>query len=82
MKITSIKGSIGHTFGAAGALQIISALQSIQYGFIPPTLKTDKFGFEEMNIVTETIYQPVHSAAVTTHGVGGNNSCLLVSKYE
>ncbi len=82
MKITSIKGTIGHTFGATGALQTISALQSIEHGFIPPTLKTDTYGFEDMGIVTQPIYQPINRVAITTHGLGGNNSCLLVSKYS
>ena len=52
--ITSIKGMIGHTFGAMGAMQIISSLLSMEYGFIPPTIKTSGHGFEDVPIVYET----------------------------
>ncbi|WP_430790556.1 beta-ketoacyl synthase N-terminal-like domain-containing protein [Virgibacillus flavescens] len=78
--ITSIKGSIGHTFGSIGAMQAISSLISMEYGFIPPTLKTAGDGFEELPIVFQTEYSPVESVAITTHGNGGNNTCLFITK--
>lgn len=78
--ITSIKGTIGHTFGSVGAMQVISSLISMEYGFIPPTLKTAGDGFEELPIVVETKYGPVESVAITTHGNGGNNTCLFITK--
>ena len=52
--ISSIKGMTGHTFGAMGAMQIISSLLSMEYGFIPPTIKTKGDGFEDVPIVYET----------------------------
>ncbi|MEI5909140.1 beta-ketoacyl synthase N-terminal-like domain-containing protein [Bacillus spongiae] len=78
--ITSIKGMIGHSFAAIGAIQLISALISIEHGFIPPTIKTRGKGFEELPIVLETKYQPVKVVSITTHGNSGNNACLLVTK--
>lgn len=77
--ITSIKGMIGHTFGAMGAMQIISALLSMEYGFIPPTTKTLGHGFEDIPIVYETRHQAVESVCITTHGSSGNNACLLLT---
>lgn len=77
--ITSIKGMIGHTFGAMGAMQIISALLSMEYGFIPPTIKTLGHGFEDIPIVYETRHQAVESVCITTHGSSGNNACLLLT---
>lgn len=77
--ITSIKGMIGHTFGAMGAMQIISSLLSMEYGFIPPTIKTSGDGFEDVPIVYETRHQAVDSVCITTHGSSGNNACLLLS---
>ncbi|WP_332634437.1 hypothetical protein [Halalkalibacter flavus] len=41
---TSIKSMIGNPFGAAGIIQVISSLLSINYGIIPPTIKTTKRG--------------------------------------
>ena len=77
--ITSIKGMIGHTFGAMGAMQIISSLLSMEYGFIPPTIKTKGNGFEDVPIVYETRHQAVESVCITTHGSSGNNACLLLT---
>jgi 3-oxoacyl-(acyl-carrier-protein) synthase len=78
--ITSIKGMTGHTFGSMGAIQVISSLLSIEYGFIPPTIKTSGDGFKDLPIVFETMYQDVESVAITNHGASGNNTCLLISK--
>lgn len=77
--ITSIKGMFGHTFGAMGAMQIISSLLSMEYGFIPPTIKTTGDGFEDIPIVYETRKQAVDSVCITTHGGSGNNACVLLT---
>lgn len=79
VSITSIKGMIGHSFGAMGAIQTISSLLSMEYGFIPPTIKTNCVGFENLPIVRETTYQNVESVGITTHGSSGNNACLLLT---
>jgi 3-oxoacyl-(acyl-carrier-protein) synthase len=78
--ITSIKGMTGHTFGSMGAIQVVSSLLSMEYGFIPPTIKTSGDGFKDLPIVTKTKYQTVDSVAITNHGVSGNNTCLLITK--
>ncbi|TWD93247.1 3-oxoacyl-[acyl-carrier-protein] synthase II [Neobacillus bataviensis] len=78
--ITSIKGMIGHTFGSMGAIQVVSSLLSMEYGFIPPTIKTSGDGFNDLPIVFKTKYQNVESVAITNHGVSGNNTCLLITK--
>lgn len=77
---TSIKSMIGNPFGAVGALQVISGLLSIQHGFIPPTIKTTKKGYEEMNINTTTSYQEINEVLVTNHGHGGNNAVAYLKK--
>ncbi|WP_455717497.1 beta-ketoacyl synthase N-terminal-like domain-containing protein, partial [Anaerosporobacter sp.] len=78
--ITSIKGMIGHSFGAIGAMQIISSVLSMENGFIPPTIKTTGEGFEDVPIVYETRYQAVESVCITNHGGSGNNACLLLTR--
>ncbi|WP_235782096.1 beta-ketoacyl-[acyl-carrier-protein] synthase family protein [Paenibacillus senegalensis] len=80
--ITSIKGNIGHSFASIGNLQVISSLLSMEYSFIPATIKTDAKGFDDLPIVMKTRYEAVEHVAVSTHGYGGNNTCLLLSKYR
>ncbi|MBU8878667.1 beta-ketoacyl synthase [Bacillus sp. FJAT-29790] len=79
---TSIKSMYGNPFGAIGVLQVISSLLSIEHGFIPPTIRTTKRGFENMNIVTSTVYQDINEVLITNHGHGGNNACASIKKYE
>jgi 3-oxoacyl-(acyl-carrier-protein) synthase len=79
---SSIKSMIGNPYGAIGILQVISSLLSINHGFIPPTIRTSKEGFEEMNIVQETRFQTVNEVAVTNHGHGGNNACAYIKRYH
>ncbi len=79
--ITSIKGMTGHAFGSSGAIQIISALISIEDNIIPPTIKTKGEGFEDLPIVKEIIHTKVDSVVITTHGYGGNNTSLFVTRY-
>jgi 3-oxoacyl-(acyl-carrier-protein) synthase len=79
---TSIKSMIGNPFGAIGILQVISSLLSLQYSFIPPTIRTKKTGYEDMNIVTSTLYRNIDEVVITNHGYGGNNACALVKKIK
>jgi 3-oxoacyl-[acyl-carrier-protein] synthase II len=79
--ITSIKGQIGHAFGASGVMQTVASLISIEYDFIPPTVKTTGYGFGDLPILQETKYCDVNQVVVTSHGYGGNNTCMLLSKY-
>lgn len=77
--ITSIKGMLGHSFGAMGVIQVIASLLSIEHSFIPPTIKTNGSGFEDTPIVYETTYKEVKSVVITSHGSSGNNTCLLLT---
>ena len=79
---TSIKSMFGNPLGASGILQVISSLLSLEYNFIPPTIRTTKKGYEDMKIITETIYQKINEVAITNHGHGGNNACAYIRKYE
>jgi len=78
--ITSMKGMTGHFLGATGAIQAIASLISMEYQFIPPTIKCNLVNYPDLPIVTETKYREVDKVAITSHGYGGNNSCLLFSK--
>jgi 3-oxoacyl-(acyl-carrier-protein) synthase len=78
--ITSIKGMTGHFLGATGAIQAIASLISLEHNFIPPTIKCNLKNYLDLPIVTECIYGDVNKVAITSHGYGGNNSCLLLSK--
>jgi 3-oxoacyl-[acyl-carrier-protein] synthase II len=76
--LTSIKGITGHAFGSTGMLQLISSLISIEHGFIPNTKTNFETKELELGIVKDIIFTKVETVCITTHGFGGNNSCILV----
>ncbi len=39
--VTAIKGGLGHTLGASGAMAAVAAIYALQAGLIPPTLNLD-----------------------------------------
>lgn len=81
--ITTIKGLIGHTFAASGVIQAIAAIISMQEEFIPATVGTDMNGFEHVPVVLENWKKLVQSVAITSHGFGGSNTGLLLTReYE
>ncbi|OPH50476.1 hypothetical protein BC351_07405 [Paenibacillus ferrarius] len=78
--ITSIKGMIGHPFAVSGVAQLISSLISLREHFIPPTTLSDFKGYEHVNIVKEAMNCDIQNIAITSHGYGGNNNTIVVSK--
>lgn len=86
ISIDSIKSMIGHTMGAASALEAIVSVLSIQENKIPPTMNhielDPKFqeidGFVGMDVVPNSYKEKeVKVVFETASGFGGNN-CALV----
>ncbi|AMA72808.1 MULTISPECIES: beta-ketoacyl synthase N-terminal-like domain-containing protein [Aneurinibacillus] len=79
--ITSIKSITGHTFGASAGAQMISSLIGMERNFIPSTVNAVREDYPELSIVYDTIQTEVDSFVVTSHGYGGNNAAIFISKY-
>jgi 3-oxoacyl-[acyl-carrier-protein] synthase II len=78
--VNSIKGSLGHTMGAAATLEAIMCLLASRHGIVPPTV-----GFEEADPACRLAL--VHGAArayrprvslSTSLGFGGCNAALVL----
>lgn len=54
--------------------------EGVQNNFIPLTTQSDFKEYEHVKIVKETTFCDIHSVAVTSHGYGGNNNTIVVSK--
>lgn len=76
----SIKGNIGHTFGASGIIACIISLISIETGIIPPTYtnKIDKGLLLNININTKKTPKKIQHILVNAFGFGGNNVSLIL----
>ncbi|HIS40025.1 MAG TPA: beta-ketoacyl-ACP synthase II [Candidatus Aphodovivens avistercoris] len=82
--VTSVKGSTGHTLGAAGALEAIVTALSVANDCVPPTC-----GFAEadpacpVNVATEAITgYPQKVALSNSLGFGGHNASLAISPFK
>lgn len=80
--ISSIKGVLGHPFGAAGAFQVAATSLAFEHGLIPPTHNLSDAAPEcDLDCVKQEP-RPLHSgqALVTSYGYGGINSYLVLRR--
>jgi 3-oxoacyl-[acyl-carrier-protein] synthase II len=80
LAVSSTKSVMGHTFGAAGAIEAIMCALSIHHGVIPPTIN-----YENPDPACDLDYVPneareaeVRVALSNAMGLGGHNGCVLV----
>lgn len=83
MKINSTKSMIGHLLGAAGAVEFITCVKTIQDGFVHQTVGYQVPDEEcTLDYVTEgPVEMDVTYALTNSLGFGGHNATLLVKKY-
>ena len=86
ININSTKSMTGHLLGAAGAIEAISVILSINNGIIPPTINHKNF---DQNIdsslnLTLNKYQKrdINIAMSNTFGFGGHNACVIFKKHS
>jgi 3-oxoacyl-[acyl-carrier-protein] synthase II len=84
LPISSNKSMIGHSLGAAGAIEVIASILTIQHQFIPPTINYE-FPDPECNLD----YVPnngrkafINKVLSTSYGFGGKNSNIIIKKFS
>lgn len=82
--VSSIKSMIGHTMGAAGALEAIACTLTVNHDLIPPTINYDTPDPEcDLDYVPNLALQKTVNAALSnSFGLGGQNACLVIGKYK
>lgn len=77
--VSSIKGAIGHTNGAAGGIEAIATVLSIYNKKAPPTVNVQKIDSKcIIDIVLDRARDMDIKAAISnSFGFGGNNACIL-----
>ncbi len=77
--VYGLKGYWGHTLGAAGLMEIVTAIQSLKQQLLFRTLGFESLGTSEpLNIVTETRNAPLRRILKTASGFGGCNAALVL----
>lgn len=82
--ISSTKSMIGHLLGAAGAVEFIACVKSIQDGFIHPTagLMVPDEDCDLNYVPGHGIEADVDVVMTNSLGFGGHNATVLVRKYK
>jgi 3-oxoacyl-[acyl-carrier-protein] synthase II len=82
--ISSTKSMIGHPMGAAGALEAMACVLTIANSVIPPTINYQTPDPEcDLNYVPNVaLQQEVHVTLSNSFGLGGQNACLVLKKYQ
>jgi len=82
LAISSTKSMMGHTFGAAGAIEAILSALAIYEGVLPPTIN-----YREPDPECDLDYVPnearpaqVDVALSNAMGLGGHNGCVLLGR--
>ncbi|HEY1701654.1 MAG TPA: beta-ketoacyl-[acyl-carrier-protein] synthase family protein [Trebonia sp.] len=83
VSVTAPKASLGHLFGAAGAVEALITILSVRDGVIPPTRNLAKAGLDpeiDLDAVTERRDAAQEAALSNSFGFGGQNVSLLFTR--
>ncbi len=82
--ISATKSMVGHSFGAAGAIESVAAVQTIVNRVIHPTINLDHPDPEcDLDYVPEGAREAdVDVVLKNSFGFGGQNACLVFKRYE
>jgi 3-oxoacyl-[acyl-carrier-protein] synthase II len=82
--VSSIKSMLGHSMGAASALEAAACALVVRNDILPPTINFETPDPEcDIDCVpNQARKQTVNIALNNSYAFGGNNACLILSKYK
>jgi 3-oxoacyl-[acyl-carrier-protein] synthase II len=85
VSITATKSAIGHTLGAAGGIGAVATIKALNEGCVPPTLNLVDPSPEAAGLdltPLEARRRDIHGALVNAFGFGGQNSALVLRRWD
>jgi 3-oxoacyl-[acyl-carrier-protein] synthase II len=80
VSVSSNKSMIGHTLSAAGAIEAVFSLMTIEHGLLPPTINCNVPDSEIQMDVVPNVARPakVQTVLSNSFGFGGQNASLIL----
>ncbi|PLX06923.1 MAG: beta-ketoacyl synthase, partial [Marinilabiliales bacterium] len=79
--VNSIKGSLGHTLGAAGIIESIILLEEMRNNTLLKTMGFAEIGVSnDINILAENTEKEINTCLKMASGFGGSNAAMIISK--
>jgi 3-oxoacyl-[acyl-carrier-protein] synthase II len=85
LAITANKSMIGHTLGAAGAIEAVASIQTLRTGCVPPTINltdADDAGAGLDLTPNHARTRDLSVALSNSFGFGGQNTALIFRRFE
>lgn len=88
LNISSTKSMTGHLLGAAGAVEAMVSVLSVQNDIVPPTInhkeddKDEEIDYNLNFTFNKAQKRTVCAAMSNTFGFGGHNACVIFKKYD
>lgn len=86
LNISSTKSMTGHLLGAAGAVEAIACVKTVENDIVPPTInhqeddKDEEIDYNLNFTFNKAQKRTVRAALSNTFGFGGHNACIIVKK--
>lgn len=82
--VSSIKSMLGHTMGAAAAIETISCVLSLKFGELPPTINFNEIDEDcDIDCIPNISRKgEVRSLMNNSQAFGGNNSVVILKRFE
>jgi 3-oxoacyl-[acyl-carrier-protein] synthase I len=80
--LNSLKGFYGHTLGAAGVVETVMSIRSLQDDTLIPSLGFETLGVsQDLNIIRKPEFKKLTAFLKTASGFGGCNAALILKKF-
>jgi 3-oxoacyl-[acyl-carrier-protein] synthase-1 len=81
--VNSLKGYFGHTLGAAGVIETIVCLLSLEHQLLFESKGFQELGTSQpLSIINQTHAAPISAILKVASGFGGGNAAVLIKKEE